>query len=318
MKISFRLKEKEAMYAKLGGKRRGGLVFLASVLTLIGLVACDNGTKRQEAAAPDTGPEIERPDAPIPHFDPRNFSHPLKIDNKWLPLAPGTQFILEGESNRGEGIERHRVVFTVTDLTKVVNGVRTVVMWDRDFNGDTLAESEITFFAQDDKGNVWLLGEYPEEYERGLFAGAPSTWIAGLAGAKGGILMPADPKQGAPPFLQGFVPDIDFQDVAKVHQVGQEVCVPAGCYKDVMVIDEWDPLHQPQDGHQLKYQAPGVGNIRVESVGSLEAETLVLIEVRKLSAEEMAQVRQEAIKLDRHAYEANARWEATSPVEPAP
>jgi hypothetical protein len=32
----------------------------------------------------------------------------------------------------------------------------------------------------------------------------------------------------------------------------------------------------------------------------------------------MAQVRQEAIKLDRHAYEANARWEATPPVEPAP
>jgi hypothetical protein len=305
------------MHATLGRICFGGLVSLATV-SLVGLVGCGEESSRQEASAPGPVTTEETPEAPVPHFDPKNFSNPLKIDNKWLPLAPGTQFVLEGESNRGEGIEKHRVVFTVTDLTKVISGVRTVVMWDRDFNGDVMAESEITFFAQDDKGNVWLLGEYPEEYENGQFAGAPSTWIAGLAGAKPGILMPAHPKPGAPPFLQGFVPDIDFQDVAKVDRVGQEVCVPAGCYRDVMVIDEWDPLHQPEDGHQLKFQAPGVGNIRVEAVGSVEQEMLQLVEVRKLSPEEMAQARQEAMKLDRHAYEANARWGATPPVEPAP
>jgi hypothetical protein len=305
------------MHATLGRICFGGLVSLATV-SLVGLVGCGGESSRQEASAPGPVTTKETPEAPVPRFDPKNFSEPLTIDNKWLPLTPGTQFVLEGESNRGEGIEKHRVVFTVTDLTKVINGVRTVVMWDRDFNGEVMAESEITFFAQDDKGNVWLLGEYPEEYEKGQFAGAPSTWIAGLAGAKPGILMPAHLKLGAPPFLQGFVPDIDFQDVAKVHQVGQEVCVPAGCYRDVTVIDEWDPLHQPEDGHQLKFQAPGVGNIRVEAVGSVEAETLVLVEVRKLGPEEMAKVRQEAMKLDRHAYEANARWAATPPVEPAP
>jgi hypothetical protein len=301
----------------LGSARFTGLVGLFSALSLVGLVACGDGPRREEAKS--DGPAGQpAPEAPIPKFDAKNFSNPLKIDNKWLPLAPGTQFVLEGEANRGEGIEHHRVIFTVTDLTKVINGVRTVVMWDQDYNGGVRAESEITFFAQDDAGNVWLLGEYPEEYEDGQFAGAPSTWIAGMGGAKPGILMPANPKPGDPNFLQGFVPDIDFQDVARVHQVGQELCVPAGCYRDVMVIDEWDPLAQPQDGHQLKYQAPGVGNIKVEAVGGEEQEMLHLVEVRKLSPEQMAEVREETLKLDRHAYQVYVRWEDTQPVEPAP
>jgi len=39
------------------------------------------------------------------------------------------------------------VVQTVTDLTKVVNGVRTVVVWDVDYKDGKVAESEIVFFA---------------------------------------------------------------------------------------------------------------------------------------------------------------------------
>jgi hypothetical protein len=303
------------MRGKLGSKPLAVLV----VVGLLGLVACSDKPSRQEAS-PEGASNLadSAPEAPVPDFDAGKFSNPTKIDNKWLPVAPGTQFILEGEVAGPEGVIPHRIVFTVTDLTKVINGVRTVVIWDRDFSEGQLAEAEIAFWAQDDDGNVWLLGEYPEEYEEGRFAGAPSTWIAGLGGAQPGITMPANPKLGDPTYLQGFVPDIDFQDIAKVHQVGQEVCVPAGCYQDVLVLDEWDPLAQPQDGHQLKYQAPGVGNVKVGAIGGEEQETLALVEVRKLSPEEMAQVRQEAIKLDRHAYEVYARWEVTPPVEPAP
>jgi len=51
-------------------------------------------------------------------------------------------------------------VLTVTDLTKVLNGVRNRVLWDQDFQQGELTESELTFFAQDDGGNVWNLGEY--------------------------------------------------------------------------------------------------------------------------------------------------------------
>lgn len=304
------------MYAKFADRRLSYLVGLVFAIGGIGLVACDRGGT--EVAAPVTG-SAATSEVPPPDFDATKFSDPLRIDNRWLPLVPGTQFVFQGEANRGEGVEHHRAVFTVTDLIKKVNGISTVVMSDRDFNGGTLAESEITFFAQDDGGNVWLLGEYPEEYdEEGKFEGAPSTWLAGVAGAQPGVLMPADPKAGDPTYLQGFVPDIDFQDLARVDKVGQEVCVPAGCYRDVMVIDEWDPLAQPQDGHQLKFHAPGVGTVKVEAVGGEEQELLQLVEVRKLGPEELAEVRREALRLDERAYRVNARWDATAPAEPNP
>ena len=126
-----------------------------------------------------SGPDASRSCGRALRFEDSNFSHPTRIDNRWLPLAPGTQFVLSGRSNRGGKRLPHQVVLTVTDLTKVIDGVRTVVLWDRDFNMGRLTEAELAFDAQDDDGNVWNLGEYPEEYVGGVFHGAPSTWISG-------------------------------------------------------------------------------------------------------------------------------------------
>ena len=49
--------------------------------------------------------------------------------------------------------------------------------------------------------------------------------------------------------------------MARVEKTGQKNCVPTGCYDDVVVTDETNP-DEPNDGFQLKYYAPGVGNIR--------------------------------------------------------
>jgi YVTN family beta-propeller protein len=73
--------------------------------------------------------------------------------------------------------------FPLPGPTKVVGGVPTIVAWDRDFLKGKLQEQELALFAQDDRGNLWNFGEYPEEYENGKFAGAPDTWIRG-AGAR--------------------------------------------------------------------------------------------------------------------------------------
>jgi hypothetical protein len=66
------------------------------------------------------------------------------------------------------------MVFTVTDLTKVVHGVRNLVHWDRDYSQGQLLETELARFAQDDDGNVWHFGQYPKEYEEGKFVAAPA------------------------------------------------------------------------------------------------------------------------------------------------
>jgi len=66
------------------------------------------------------GPTPPPADATGRDFNPQNFSSDsFKIDNIWLPLTPGTQFVMQGQANRGTGLLPHQVIFTVTDLTKV-------------------------------------------------------------------------------------------------------------------------------------------------------------------------------------------------------
>jgi hypothetical protein len=233
------------------------------------------------------------------NFDQRNFSHATRIDNRWFPLVPGTQFVFEGRANRGHGHLRHRVVLTVTDLTKVIHGVRTLVIWDRDLNAGHLVEGELAFHAQDDDGNVWNFGEYPELWAKGRFKGAPDSWLAGVDGAKAGILMRAEPRLGTPTYLQGWAPKIEFSDAAKILRTRQRTCVPVECYRRVLVTEEWNPVEP--GAHQLKYYAPGVGNVRVGAAGGQEDEELVLSEVVHLDPAALARARTEALKLDRRA-----------------
>jgi hypothetical protein len=249
----------------------------------------------------------------VAQFDPANFPSPPKIDNQWNPLTPGMQFTLAGEADRGGGLLPHRVVSTVTDLTKMINGVRTVVILEKDVNEGALQEAELRFEAQDNAGNIWNLGEYPEEYEDGKFSAAPDVWLAGLAKAEAGNSMPGDPQLGTPEYLQGWSPDIEFLDCAKVSKMQQRTCVPVGCYENVMIIDERSPL-DPDSGRQLKYHAVGVGNVRVGFVDDPEGEVLVLSKVAQLSPEELIKVRGDALKLEEHAYKISKLYGQTAPL----
>ena len=251
-------------------------------------------------------------------FDPANFPNPPKIDNQWNPLAPGMQFVMAGEANGGKELLPHRVVSTVTDLIKVVNGVPAVVILETDINQGVLVKSELAFQAQDNAGNLWNLGEFPAEFDdKGKFERAPDTWISGLSAAEPGNLMLGNPKLGTPEYLQGWSPDIDFLNCAKVYKMQQKTCVPVDCYDDVLITEERSP-HEPEGGHQRKYYAPGVGNVRVDAVGDPEDETLVLAEVSQLSPEDLAKVRQEALELEKTAYEVSAVYRQTSPTERQP
>lgn len=239
---------------------------------------------------------------PFEDFDPNNFSDPTNIDNEWLPLKPGTQYVYEGTTvDEGEVLE-HRVVITVTDLTKIINNIPTVVTWDLDYSDGELVEAELAFYAQDDDGNVWRMGEYPEEYEEGKFIGA-DCWISGIEGSIAGISMLSKPFVGAPGYSQGWAPSVDFTDRGKVDQMGIENCVPVDCYEDVLVISETS-ASEP-DAEQLKYFARGVGNIRVgwRGEGEQTQENLELVELSELVLYGMDGARSSALELEKHAYE---------------
>src|SRR3954447_11487654 len=115
-------------------------------------------------------------------FKAAEFPKRPRVDNKWFPLVPGTTFVMKGTVVEDHVRHQHQIVTTVTDLTKMINGVRSVVVFDVDFDDGEMQESELAFMAQDNHGRVWNVGEYPEEYVDGRLEGAPSTWIAGVAG----------------------------------------------------------------------------------------------------------------------------------------
>jgi hypothetical protein len=242
-----------------------------------------------------------------------------QISNKYFPLEPGTQLtykgsaIPEGEKTRSA----RRVVSTVTDLGKWIDGVRTLVVWERDYTAGKLGESEIAFFAQDKAGNVWLLGEYPEEYENAKFVDAP-TWISGQKGAHAGIAMLANPKLGSPDYAQGFAPPpVEFKDRARVYKKGQKTCVPVKCYRKVLVIEEFEK-GVPGVFH-LKYYAPKVGLVKVgwRGANEEEKETLALVKRKQLSSKELTNARKEALKLDKNAYKRSGEvYGKTPPAKP--
>lgn len=277
---------------------------------VLAVVACSNSAGTTTTAAADgTSEEL------FGDFDSARFGTPTEIDNQWLPMSPGTRLVYEGVTViDGEEIP-HRVVTTVTDLTKQIGDVHTVVLWEEDYEVDELVEAELAFFAQDDAGNVWLLGEYPEEYVGGEIVATPA-WISGLQEARPGILMQADPQPGTPSYAQGWGPAVEWYDRAQVFEAGQSNCVPVGCYEDVVVIDEFG-LTEP-NFFQVKYYAPGLGVVRVGWKGpDPDQEILELIEIVQLGPEEMAEVRARALELEGRGYDLNKDvYGQTLPAEP--
>lgn len=255
----------------------------------------------------------------LEELDAGRFLQPIRIDNAWMPLKPGTRLVYEGTSVEDDGTTLpHRIVVNVTDLTKVIAGVRTLVTWDLDFSDGELVEAELALYAQDSTGTVWYLGEYPEEYEEGEFVAA-RPWIHGFADAKAGIMMPAEPRLGMPSYAEGWGPAVDWTDRGQVDQVGQRTCVPTGCYDDVLVIVETSSSEP--DAEQLKYYARGVGNVRVgwRGAGEKTQEVLELVRVEQLDAAALAEVRANALALERSAYQrSKAVYARTPPAEPAP
>ncbi len=312
------------------GRRRfalpGGIAVLAGAALLAS--ACED---RGSAARPDRteGPASATPAAEVVapsttvraiDYDPRFFDgSSYVVDNRWFPLTPGTRFVYRGSTVEGNTREHHRVVFTVTDLTKVVDGVRSIVVWDRDYTNGELVEAEVAMFAQDVAGNVWHFGQYPEEYEDGTFDKAPA-WVAGFEGARAGIAMKAEPEPGTPSYAQGYAPPpINWVDRARTHRIGERTCVPYGCFDDVLITEEFE--RTKPGAFQLKFYAPGVGNVRVGWRGrnEKERETLVLVDVVRLDGDALAKARERALELDAHGYErAPGSWGQTPPAEPGP
>ena len=198
-----------------------------------------------------------------PDFSPERFVDPNDIGvsvrpNPYFPLVPGTRWVYEG----GE----ERITVTVTNETKLIEGVTCRVVNDVVEEDGSLIEDTDDWYAQDLKGNVWYCGEEAKDYE--LFDGdepaiaelvsIDGSFKAGRDGAKPGILVLAHPKVGDA-YRQEVFWD-EAEDVAKVISLTGAERVPAArCKRKCMVTHDFTPLEPGVV--ETKYYAPGVGTI---------------------------------------------------------
>ena len=102
--------------------------------------------------------------------------------------------------------------------------------------------------------------------------------------------MKAQPELNAPSYAQGWGPAVNWTDRGRVVGLGEQTCVPVDCYEDVLITEEFS--QSEPDAFQVKYYAPGVGNVRVGWRGDdASHEELELVELEQMSPEEMAEIR---------------------------
>ena len=152
--------------------------------------------------------------------------------NRFFPIVPNTTNKFEGAI---DGVPA-REVFTVTNNTKVIQGVTTNVIRDSLFlhkekgRGFYLAEFTLDWYATANDGTVWYFGEDTTEYdESGAVLSTDGSWQAGVNGAKAGVFMAATPVIGEVIQQESA---FDAQDLFKVVAIRP----------DSIVTHEWTPL----------------------------------------------------------------------------
>jgi len=292
------------------GFRRKVLAAASAFVVASAAAACSAGPSTQTAPSPPENatptpaaattstpsptaapsPAVQKINANYKKFDPKNFEDPTGEPNRWFPLVPGTQTLRDGSITRGSRKLKHQLRVTVTDVTKEVNGVQTVLVLDQDIDAGQVGEASIDYLAQDKFGNVWYLGSYTEHYEGGRFVNAADAWLAGKKGAKPGVWMLTDPQEG-----MKYVQMQNSRETIRsvVDKVSDRKCVPFKCFKSLRILE---------DGSEFKYFGPGVGHIATEpNYSGGEQEIEELINVVKLSPKGLAEMSAEALKMDKHA-----------------
>jgi hypothetical protein len=203
-----------------------------------------------------------------PTFDPANFGSP--VENRYFPLVPGTVSILKGVKDGVTQTERS----TVTAQTRTILGVEATVVHDVSLHHGQPLEETFDWYAADDDGNAWYLGEDTKEFDaQGHVISTEGSWEAGVDGAVPGIIMLADP-QVNDAYRQEFYAG-QAEDQAWVVRLGGSQTVPYGTVHDVLRTLEWSRL-EPRAVDQ-KVFAPDLGIVFERTIAGDEVAALVRV-----------------------------------------
>jgi len=171
--------------------------------------------------------------------------------NPYFILEPGYALVLEGGNEQ--------VIITVLNDTKMVDGVETRVVEERETKGGQLVEVSRNYFAISKRTNdVFYFGEDVDMYKDGKLVSHDGAWHSGVNGAKFGLMMPGQPTVNMR-YYQELAPKVAM-DRAKIVSVNETVKVPAGAFTNCLKVEETTPLEPAAT--EYKYYCPGIGMVQ--------------------------------------------------------
>lgn len=191
-----------------------------------------------------------------------SFSAPTAITNPLFPLVVGDRTIQLGQEE-GEPLRVEAATLPQTrTITWDGRRIEAVVSQYVAYRAGRILEVTLDYYAQDDDGGVWYLGEDVDNYEDGALADHEGSWLAGRDGP-GGLIMPGDPHTGDV-YRSENIPGLVFEKTT-VQDDGVSVDGPRGPVGGAIRTEELQ-----QDGSvEHKVFAPGYGEFRAEAPDEL-------------------------------------------------
>jgi uncharacterized Fe-S cluster protein YjdI len=174
--------------------------------------------------------------------------------NPYMILEPGHRLVLEGGGTK--------LQITVLDETKVVDGVETRVVEEKEWKDGKLYEVAKNYLAIcPQTKDVFYFGEDVDFYENGKVVKHDGSWLAGN-GNKPGLLMPGSPKLSMK-YYQELAPKVAM-DRAEIVSVTDTCKTPAGTFANCLKVKEGSAIELAAVEH--KYFAPSIGLVGDESL----------------------------------------------------
>jgi hypothetical protein len=214
----------------------------------------------QQPASPSTSLSTDQTsEGWMTSFDLKDCDFTSTGENSYFILKPGHQVILEGE----EDGEKLQVIMTVLDETKVVDGVETRAVEEKESEGGNLVEVSRNYFAICKPTNdVFYFGEDVNIYEDDEIVSHKGAWLAGQNGIKAGMIMPGRVEVGLK-YYQEIAPGV-AEDRAEIVSVNEVLATPVGNFEQVLKTEETNPLKP--DEKEYKFYVPRIGLIQEEAL----------------------------------------------------
>lgn len=185
--------------------------------------------------------------------------------NDYFVLEPGHQLVLQDGGTKMQ--------ITVLNATKVINGVTTRVVEEREWEKGQLTEVSRNYYAMcQQTRDVLHFGEDVDVYEKGKLVRNEGTWLAGSKGGRPGLVVAGTPKLNMK-YYREIAPGVSMSR-GQVVSLTDTCKTAAGTFDRCMKVKETSGMDAKK--LEYKYYAPQIGLVRDEKLRLVKYGTVKL------------------------------------------